>query len=323
MTGLEAMAYKMQPAGHDKPSPRRKYSKPDLQLANAFEKWINSVKEGKPAIDDFQRIEDYTKELHPSLDELHSLMIHYQDHSKVCVAGMFLSHFYNKMPEKIILHDLDIGLRFVGYLLAPEKILVNLGKMGTQCGYQARGVIINAGEIGRDLGSVMEPDLAGNKSYSILVNLGKVGDYAGGNSDALIVNVGEAGEKLGWDATGPVLNFGSCGKELGCHSRYVSILVNTGKADYNVGCESDGILISATPAEWKETRKARKVIDSDEYLKIPELVKYVDHLRAMFEPAKQDWKLALKAVEQLGTGAKDKITQDILDIFRRANYDVA
>jgi len=318
---LEQMAYKMQPAGHEEPAPRRNFGKPDSKLAQVFERWIENARVHVGAMTNYELLGICDSNLQPTLEELHSIVLHYQDHPKRQEIGLFLSYYFNKSPEEVICYELDTDwMTSLGYRLPGGKTLVNLGKTGPSFGYQAHGILINAGEAGYTAGTEIEAEPQLSRGYCSFINLNKIGTYVGSSSDTLLVNLSNADLGFGTSAKGAILNFGSCGAQLASSTHYPCMLINDGKS-YLVGHNSSGLLISTTQTHFGNTEHARRVFKQNECEQIPELVKYVGNLRAMFEPAKNDWKKALEAVKQLGPNAHNKIKQDVEEILWRANYD--
>jgi len=181
---LEQMAYKMQPAGHEEPPKRRNYAKADTKLRQIFETWLNGdyivnhTYHADEMLEDAQRM---LKGIKATPEELHALLIPYQDHPRFKLTGLFLTGFYNVCRENEIHFDvpLEEEIDHVGYRLAENKILINKATMGYLCGEMANGNIINYGTVGNSFCL---------RSDCKALNYGTVQDL--GNLSSLFVNMG-------------------------------------------------------------------------------------------------------------------------------------
>jgi len=183
---LEQMTYKMQPAGHEEPSPKRKYSEPDKRLCLAFEKWLDR-EYITLAEDEYKLAESLIENLTPSVEEAHSLLISYQDDIRLTKLkpfnqGLFISAVYNKSPEKEIIFDLELSRAFgcFAYKLPKEKTFVNLTDIGIWCGQYSKGNLINYGKTGANFGS---------SSTGVVLDYGRTKSI--GNDASLVISLGE------------------------------------------------------------------------------------------------------------------------------------
>jgi len=190
---LEALAYKMQPAGHDKPAPRRSYPEPDRRLADALEVWLE-----RAATEEFyNNNQSYwyhealrlTMDLECDLDAAHGLLYNYQDHKEILGAGPFISTLYNKIPDTEIVYDLQLPVRDLGLWLSKNKILVNKSTVGSGFGNCAMGTIINCGKAEGNLGC---------SSLGYVINLGPAESGLGSNSKGPVINDGERSD-FAWE----------------------------------------------------------------------------------------------------------------------------
>jgi len=325
----EQMTYKMQPAGHEEPAPKRNYGKPDSKLASEFEKWMTEFSRTAASyygqIDDdfplYRSAEKAIQKLEISADQVHGLLLQYQDHPLINLSGFFISALYNKVPEKIIVIDTKLNHPdcYLGYKLAKDKTLVNLSELESEMfGYYAEGTLVNLGKIG---------DRFGSSSLGPLLNYGIAGDYFGVSAgkgeyretiEGPVLNFGETGNCLGRAARCPVINFGKTGERLG--SENWTLVVNCGEAGDKMAWAATGkILPIKRPNGRVEGGKGTIVYDNELF---PKLGIYFEQMRAKFEKGRNDYKLALQALEKLGENPGEKVIQDIEAILKRANYGI-
>jgi len=180
MSKLEQLAYKMQPAGHEKPQDRRKYDKPNRKLAEAFEKWLKSSATTPAKY--YKRALAYTKGIEASVEEAHALLWTRQDHPRIHEAGFFLSAVYNRSNNEEIIFDMNLvtAVNFLAYQLQKNKTFINCAdSTGMYCGFHSKGKLINYGKAGIDFGGLNASQVL-NYGYSPIL----------GREAKLVINLG-------------------------------------------------------------------------------------------------------------------------------------
>jgi len=283
MSKLETMAYKMQPAGHEEPAPKRNYGKSDKRLCTAFEKWLQQ--HGKIVMADYNLAVKLTEGIMPSLDEIHSLLIRYQDND-IIDAGDFISAMYNKIPEKIIVFDVKQPLRFLGNNLRKDKTVINYGTL--EEGFcEAKGTVINYGHIG------------------------------GIFSDCPVINYNKI-ERIDADRIGPIINLGTI-ERLMQHSAN-GPFINLGVCNMYVQGEENEILRTFYKLKLVRRNKGPEIIlTEDEYNKYPDLMNYFSELKVSFEKGRNDHNAAITAFKEFGEEPAKHIQKEIL---RRLGHNV-
>lgn len=292
----EQMAYKMQPAGHEKPEEKRKYEKPSNKLASAFEEWVKEYPDDSMSIpvtpDDretffdksYSKAQNLTEKLNASVAEAHALAILYRDHPKCFYAGLFISAIYNKSQEKDIIFDLhECRIDLLAYKLVKGKRLINYEKLEGDTGFKSESPIINYGtmlEVGAD-------------SSSLIMNLGHA-DLLGGY-----------GGNYRPEPTPVIINFGTCSTITGTCGIVLSLKKPRSQVQYNDTPYKPNILLK--PKDCK---------------KIPELSHYLKQMQRKFELGRKDYTKALAALDELGPEPGEKIAKDIEEILRGYKYDV-
>jgi len=297
MSKLEAMAYKLQPAGHEEPPQQRKYTEPDRKLKEAFEKWMKGKwwdrEEG------YEIARSSLEGLEPSVEEAHALLLDRQDSMdqyKWQFSGCFISAVYNASPEKIVIHDFEVENppEYVGFKLSKEKCLVNRAKAGGCMGFEAEGTLINYGET---------EDCFAFAAKGPVINYGKVNHP----SEEEQKNY-KRGSGMGHDATGLILNLGKTGVATGYGNK--SVVLNLGDAYYQVGDKATGIVVDIQRNENLEyTERAKLVVKPRDYKGA--MKNYLDNLCMTFEPGRTDHNAAIKALEELGPEPEKTIELDI------------
>lgn len=307
MTKLEAMAYKMQPAGHEGPAPRRNYPEPDRKLSLVFEKWqkFDCSKQ-------FSKYENIVEDLidlqktgwNPSIQEAHSLLLRYQDQIKYSyTAGIFTSAVYNLQSENHIIFDIDLENRpsGLGYMLPRDKVLIALSPTDTDLGLYAKGIVVNYSTTGLD---------CGNWLNGLLINYGvaKGFDLSGGNRGGIIIN-------LSTQIPANIPNLS-----------YICYYIDFPNCE-NLDCEH--LLFPDESGNWAQ-RSKRVTIDSrngfiwkhlkkDSEKEFPELQDYLQKLKELLEPCKNDYKEAIKVFETCrqndGISLEEKIHRDFENVF--------
>lgn len=206
---LERMTYKMEPAGHEEPSEKRKYEKRANVVAQAYEEWMKTdewLPKYKKAKEILSRLQPY-----PSIEEAHAFLLSIQDRNDNPLRednpvhkSLFLFAFHNCSPEKEIICDLKFEHGLVSLACDPEvkavekfaedKTFLNYTPVD-RCGFGAKGTIINyAGPPPlRDKSTLMHysPWNLGNASSGTVINYGAVGSL-GNNASGNIINYARA-----------------------------------------------------------------------------------------------------------------------------------
>jgi len=302
MNKLEQMAYKMQPAGHEAPQPKRKYPEPSKKLQKAFDEWVKAVNEefAKPhTLIPFtaakRKAEEFTKGLLCTVEEAHSLYLINQDRfPAIGLYGFFLSALYNQIPDKTIAFDLKTIMYHVGHGLKKEKTLINIGT-NDNFGEDSQGTIINHGRVSYAMGAGTSGFLI---NYRYCKHLGGYG--TSGEPTSLIINLGKA----------DCVSSGSLG-------------INYGRTFFvETDSKKPGILLNLNPQPVKSLFNKdlwTKLYDRSRCEQMPELMNYLNNLRDKLEQGRLDWKKAITAVEELGENPGEKIRHDIEQILRKYN----
>jgi hypothetical protein len=278
-------------------SPGRMYAEPDRRLLDSFERWMVEA-DLHHENEAYLKGEELTQNLTCTVDEAHALLIKFQDHKRIYLAGTFISVLYNKMPCKEIVCDLPLKIDHLGYCLPSDKILLNYGCLGSYAGRGSSGCLVNFGVVDGDFGR---------------------------NSTGLIVNYG-ASENIGSHVYGTVLNFSDRRMDA-WSSRGIFIDAASERSSQNI---SELNIIVHDPSNAKYLCDAEgfnsqiigKKINEAECKKIPELFNYVQSLRVKFEAGKANYSEVVAAIRELGDCPDKKIRQDIEEILRRAGKDV-
>jgi len=296
---LEAIAYKMQPAGHDAGHPRRKYSKSSSKLARAFEKWLNSHQNDDERLPHpvYTSAEELLNSIDANIDEAHSLVIKNQDNPGIANAGFFLSCIYNKSNEKQIVYDLNVPLSGIGYKLPENKSLINKTHGSHNLGHQAAGVIVNYGNYER------ENSCFAFNSSGIFVNYGEIKGELGRNSTGYIINCGDfhgtfcpMSRGLGISLEGIAI--------LPANEAHTAILVDYDEKGYAAVHGHRGI---ECPPEDSITAEESKV-----------LMRVNDHLTEMkkdFAKGKEDYNAVFDALKKY---PKDEVRQYLVNAIAEA-----
>lgn len=294
MKSLEAMAYKMQPAGHDKPAPKRKFERDSRldRLVAQFELWqkcyptiINPDYEHRGLLHIWAK--EAIKGLNPSIEEAHALLLRIQDTSRFPHTGLFISAIYNTSPEKEIVFDFDMpDLDHLGFWLQKDKIFINKGVLPS-LGEKAEGTIINYNTIK-------------NTTYGNVVNYGKI-EKCGTSSEGLTVNLGKI-------------------KELDSYSR--SAVINASKYGSITFVNQEGIVVDTT--NWTLMRfsndpphKKRKYTQKG-FVRMHKAREYFSELVKKFEQGKNDYHMAISAVKQYPV---EKVRKDLISLMKEAGYE--
>lgn len=334
MTKLEQMTYKMLPAGHDKGQTKRNYQQKDKSLEKAFLQFLENWDEPKCNFP-----ERMVKNIKPSVEEMHSLLLAYQDHEKIAWAGGFVSGVYNQAPDKTIVFDLKLAtpINYLGKELPKNKTIINRSTIGDYFGCLAEGTVINEGKTDLEMGSYAKGPV---------INLGETGDNLGmgakgpilnydcalsigtSNSDredvtyGPILNYGTVGE-MGPLAKSLIINLGDAGERMSVSALKSSVTINYGTAGRAFGISSRGIVLAfKDPKSFGPQSYAKLAWGAEDCKCVPALAKYLKNLKELFEKGRKDYRIALQVLESLGPKPNIKIQKDIEQIVKRAGYDI-
>jgi len=334
MSKLEQMTYKMQPAGHEEPSPRRGHQEQNKDVAKAFEEFVTRW----PIIWNEKEADQIVPKYKISLEEAHAYVFANQDHERIYLAGPFLSQVYMHVPEKEIIFDIktQTNLGEHARMLPADKTFINFVPT-MHCGSEAKGKIINyAGRLfhkgalynlyvgGASSGIVINygrADSIGAESTGLCLNYAKTENFSGLKSKGAMINLGTTGTNFAETASGLAINFCKAGMRFGKEAS--GIIINCGEADDGFGDEATGIVIALKNANgfgW--VKDARLVLKEDDCKKVPELGNYLENLKDRFEQGRNDYKMALKVAEELGSKPAQKLKYDIEQILKGHGYNV-
>jgi len=295
MSKPEAMAYKMQPAGHEAPQLKRKYPEPDRHLENALKEWsrhssIWGVQ--NLAYDSFQskykKAEELVKPLDISIDQAYGLILKYQDSENpdISDAGIFLTALYNNSPEKIFTFDLEIEkLDHLGCMLATGKTLIINCKKTNAIGKYSAGNIVN----------FASADMMAQSSSGLAINYGNVGDQG-----------------FAWQSRGTAINYGTVKDDFGATSK--GCIIDFGKCKY-VGSFATGHVIGNSKTRFVDVKNA-KVVRLNPSVKT-EFNSYILDLKKRFSYDGNIQKI-VEEIHKLGPMPAQKIPDDLDAILRRS-----
>jgi len=293
------LAYKFKGSGFELPEERRKYTEPDKRLSEEFEKWLrkpkndDSIKKGLA-----EKLKAIISDRELPQEEVHSLIVKYQDHPNILETGTFLTFLYNQAKNDVIIFDVLDGIESLGRNLQKGKCLVNLMKNAQGFGNNAEGDIINyANNVDTSVFSIGHGD-------GVFLNYADVDELT--NDCGLCINAGNV-EKFGYDNGRIIINFGRT-SELGLNSTGESTLINAGETDL-LGDNSNGrIIVIKEPGKYGNVRDAKFVAKDCK----PKLVKYFDNLRAQVESVRKDYNLAVKLVRGLSAEIMEEDLEEML-----------
>jgi len=295
-------AYKMQPAGHDAPAPRRNYAAPDSKLKNLFEGYLGlgiKIEEGwkgsHPSDIGWRLYEfaiKYLENLQFTPEEAHGLLLERElDEKERWRAGFFLSAIYNKSEQDEILYDLEIKVGNIAYCLPEGKAFISTG-LCDDIGTGAKGIIINYAK-GRQ----------GHYGLSSIL-LGPMFCYghdylrAKENFPALLrLMVSNRLTVVGYESS--------------------KLKTDSDKWYDSVEIEICKIYKSGTFVNYIDPR-----VIAEKIHKVSECRQYIDNLVSKFAKGRKDYRIVLETLRNLGPKPHKKIRQDITDMLRRAGEDV-
>lgn len=338
MSRLEGLAYKLEPAGHESPPVKRICKTADRKLAQLFEDYLNKYHWNR---DNYGKTEKAIKGLNVSVTAMHALLIAYQDHKNLEEgAGEFVSAVYNKVPDKEIIFDLkiDVQIEKLGMMLAKNKTLINKAVVGDYLGAEAEGTIINESKAGNTMaveaqGPVINKGITGHffgeNATGVLINYG-FSESIGGDSDnvdgekktyPVIINYGKA-LHVGTFCNSLIVNLNDAGDALAQNALKDSLAINFGKVK-RLGSASKGYVVAASkPEAFGAKLYVKRLVKEDDCKYVPELRKYLNNLKAKLMEGKNDYRIALRAVKDLGPNPNIKMAKDIDAILKKAGYEI-
>jgi len=293
------LAYKFKGSGHEVPEERRKYDKVDSKLAAEFEKWLKKPKNEESISKSLaERLTAIISGRDLPQEEVHALILKYQDHPNILETGTFLTFLYNQAKDDVIVFDVLEGIEYLGRDLQKGKCLVNLVKNSQGVGSHAEGDIINyAGNVDTSVFTIGNGD-------GVFLNYADADELV--NEKGLCINAGNL-DKFGYDNGKIIVNLGRA-SELGLNSTSDSTLINAGEADL-LGDESNGrIIVITEPKKYGNVKDAKFVAKDCK----PELVKYFDSLRERVEAGRKDYNIAVKLVRSLSVEKMEKDLEEML-----------
>ncbi|MBI4182182.1 MAG: hypothetical protein HY520_04420 [Candidatus Aenigmarchaeota archaeon] len=321
---IERATYRLPPAGHGVPPRGREYPAPDKKLRRILDTWLEA--EGwEHDSDDFAL--EITKELDLQLAEVHALLLHYQAHPLHDEMGRFISALYHRVPERVIVFDLELEKppSWLAYHSPSGKVFINTSTLGGATGWGASGPVIN---MGRDSEAVTDC------SSAPFINYGEISAYPlrqalgpdenatiAERASSLLINLGVIRPPLftGKESSGVIINYGTCPAYLGFQSS--AMVINCGQAgDYMASAAKGIVLAVREPKSVGLKSEMELYLDQGRCARIPELGVYLETLRERFERGRGDSDAAVRALDDLGPHPEQRIRQDISLILTRAGY---
>jgi len=268
----------MKSVGHETPDiVKRTYSRPDRKLQLAFEEWLEKGVPEKQGLDHhklFQAAERAVSNLEASIDEAHGLLIQYQDHLNIDLAGLFLSAIYNQQPDNTIVYDIETKtpLGSIGYKLAKHKTLILNAQSGANTGSHSAGIVITNAPSG---------------------------NWTGWVSSGIIITNAPSKHRTGYYSSGTTLTNAQSGHSTGGESS--GIIITNAPSKHWTGRFSSGILIAKTKPETIGENRAQVLLPEeiqaneqlDEYLeqlcKTTKMLRTIDDVvcfKEEFDPEK-------------------------------------
>jgi len=322
---LEAMAYKMQPAGHEEPQKRRKYEKTEAAPIQAFVKWLDAV----PRMDEneefeYKRAQTLLTKKSYSIEDVNALLLNSQGHPNFEKSGLFISAMLNKLKEKTIIFDLslDTKIEYLGYRLSKDRILISKVPTGSSFGSDTEGVVINESETGFFMCHLAEglginygkAGLNLGDSSKNILNYGIAASNAGEEAN-FFINVGETEEECARFIQRLAVNLGKTGLSFGEEAKADSTLVNAGYADKGFANAAGGRIVAAkAPTTYGKLDSAKLIFREDECSKYPKLGKLLQDLKEQLEKGRNDYREAIKAMKSLKADKLDDRIRSALEV---------
>jgi len=323
------MAYKFKGSGFDVPEEKRKYKEPDKKLREVFEKWFNSLKNhpgfgvapSRSYSAEFRRLTNlaYTT----TVDDLHALFAIYQDdQARANLLGLFASAFYNKSDDKIIEFDVQMGENSpecLAYRLAEDKTIITKADVAGGLGMFSFGTIINCKKAGNE---------TGEQARGPIINYGEIASI--GNTAGPILNYGHI-EQIGkYELENFVINFGTIDAFKGGLAINAGLIkiADSGPDDKHsfiistrgavAVVERADVAIGKLSCKDKDTL----ILKPNDVKRMPRLEQYLNSICQHLAPGKEDYKYALRAVKELGPEPKEKIGSILEKMLREGGHDV-
>jgi len=298
MSKLEAMAYKMQPAGHEEPAPRRKYEKHSRLLGKLFTEYLDKERPTHGYYANLLEKKSQKHKIKVTIEEAHALLVAHKGHPQIKYAGDFISVLYNLQPEKHIIFDVDVDpLVSLGTKLPRDKILVTLKDTGQMLGWFANGTVLNYANTGPNPGSMIK---------GLLINYAQSKPAADMDGTGVIINLGITEFAHDWGVSGYRMDYANCDRLEVLHI--------------------DQVLRESDPANQKISFEKNKQVlihlKKDTEKTIPKLQEYLQSLKEKLEPGRNDYKKAIEIVESLGENLASKITKELDAILKEAGHNV-
>jgi hypothetical protein len=190
------LSYEFRPVGLKVKTERRECVKVENKLYKVFEKWLDEFSELYDGYDEGVEMIKNIKPK-PTIDEVHSALIAYEDHPNIKHAGLLLSAVYNLVDDKIIVFDvdLDVPIDFLGYKLDKRKVLVNYSRVGDLMGWEASGVVINCGEV---------RDRVGYLASGVVINYKEIEGLMCWGASGVVINCGKV-SRISWWTSGKII----------------------------------------------------------------------------------------------------------------------
>jgi len=310
MSKLEQMAYKMQPAGHEAPPPKRKYTQ-KRSVISAYEEWVEKCSKDKKQ-HPYKLAVEAIKNIDCAVENAHALLITHKD-KPINIEqkdGIFVSAIYNEAPDKIITIDFDTETSLLGYKLAKSKTIVVQGKVGAEAGFQAQGNIISYG---------INTNLLGENASGTILNYGHAtsGLASTLKKSGLGINMGTAAG-FGSEAKGVIINLDDAMDFFAGNNK--GMVINAGVFGRYFAENATGIIITTEQIRDPEEPTWKLFIDPKQCPE--ELLKYIEGLKSKFEQGREDHMAAIAAIGELGPTPGKKVRKDIETILRKAGHHV-
>jgi len=340
------LAHQFKGSGFEVPEEKRAYASND-KLETIYQKWLKEVPSLPPRGELsevwYQLARRLLKDETFDANAVHALVA--QEHArnvtrpenKGLSVDAFAAAAYNKATDQIIVFEAPTtkGVKWgydpAGYKLSKGKVFINKTPAGS-LGFKARGTIINYGWAGK----------LGEETRGPCINYGDFGPHSAAQGcKGLFVNCKDMpddycekhfrsdswGNGIGCLAQGPIINFGNMpfpakgsqwGSEkvrtLECGIGASSLVIsNTREKDASGNITKRITLWAPIPIIGTRTGEL-KLDNCDEF---PELIEYINNLKARFEEGRTDFANAILALESLGPKPERKLAEDITAILRR------
>ncbi len=298
----ENLARRFKPAGFEQPEgSRRNYVEPRRELQEAFDRWVEKLPDYYLNWEDLEN--QYKKAcglVQPigeiSYREANSLLVGFKPKTEgQKEAGLFISACYTHSPEDAIVFDADAPeIKFIGYRLERNKILINSGNLGCYYGEKASGTVVN---------NCASKSGLGEDSSGTIINNGEIeGNFSCMITSGLILNNGTVYGEFAVQASG--------------------LLVNKGKVGGLCGRNSSGMVIDAEKRNYIVPElRPKNLLGPKDIKRNPRLKKYLEELSEISRNIK-DEQSAKRFLERYGSNPKESIEAEIKEILRNGGFEV-